>query len=533
MIKIEFQKFLSGYMLKKFTIGLLFTAIFIAADMLSYIEPIGQLNITPWNPPAAIEVLFLYWGGIIWTIWVYVTLCLSDEVVRNTPLLTPASFIGNAVLVVCYATIAEMLRFFLRKNLRANDRMQLLKLGLVLVGGAAITSIMYVSIQTYLESLPMVEFGRAIHRFFVGDLLGFMVVLPLAFVVTDERRFVQFKVMLSSTFFWILMALIVVCMYLIDSMPSESLMKYFFLFFFLAGLAAATYSLPGATFAAALIQVLLVYSTHDMGNEWSLLMDMQMVMLALALTALIIGWVVDERMHAEQRLRDGFQLVAAGELAGSLAHELHQPLSALSAYAESAKMLIEQADSTPHHLSTVNEVMQKIVNETIRAKDIVKGLRAYFTGGASHLQQTSISDLIDDCLSRHKDQFESLKIGLVKRIGHQTDTVMIDAVQIGTALSNLLKNALEASTQGMTVTVETQETSPQWLSIRVQDQGKLLNADVVDHIFRPLFTQKKNGLGLGLSISKSLIENNGGYLQYLSTPVKSFEILLPIDKQHK
>lgn len=107
------------------------------------------------------------------------------------------------------------------------------------------------------------------------------------------------------------------------------------------------------------------------------------------------------------------------------------------------------------------------------------------------------------------------------------------AVQIGTALSNLLKNALEASKQGMTVTVRTQEIQSHWIVICVMDQGEPLTTDTADQIFRPFYTQKTDGLGLGLSISKSLIENNGGILRFVNTPIKSFEILLPLDKLYK
>ena len=68
------------------------------------------------------------------------------------------------------------------------------------------------------------------------------------------------------------------------------------------------------------------------------------------------------------------------------------------------------------------------------------------------------------------------------------------------------------------------------LSIRVLDQGPRLVDDVVEQVFRPFYTQKKDGLGLGLSVSKSLVENNGGVLRYLDQPTKCFEIILPSER---
>jgi signal transduction histidine kinase len=235
---------------------------------------------------------------------------------------------------------------------------------------------------------------NAMHRFFIGDLLGFFVVLPLVFVATDVRRRAQYRAMFGSRMFWFLLALLAACLWLIFSLPMEQQMKYFFSLFFILALLAATYSLPGATFAAALIQLPLVFSTSQVGVDSSVLMDMQIVMLTLSLTGLIIGMVVDERMRAEQKLRDSLQLIAAGELAGALAHELHQPMSALSAYSESAMMLLHEADRDPSRLDKAKEVLTKVVSETLRASDIVRGLRSYFIGGASNLQKVSARKIV-------------------------------------------------------------------------------------------------------------------------------------------
>lgn len=74
--------------MNKFTKALLFSCLLIAVDKLSYIHPIGDLNITPWNPPAALDVLFLYWAGAAWVVWLFVTLGLADVLVRDIPFFT-------------------------------------------------------------------------------------------------------------------------------------------------------------------------------------------------------------------------------------------------------------------------------------------------------------------------------------------------------------------------------------------------------------------------------------------------------------
>jgi signal transduction histidine kinase len=500
----------------------------VAVDRLSYIHPIGGLNITPWNPPAALEVLFLFLVGNTWMTWVYLTLGVSDWVVRGTLWLSPAVLLGNAVLVVCYACIALSLRWVLGRQAALRNRQDVMWLGGIIVCGALLTALAYVGMQTGLGVLAAQDFWRAAHRFFVGDLLGLMVLLPLFFVASDKRRHAQYLYMFRSVLFWALMLGLVLCMGLIFSLPTAAQMKYFFSLFFVLGLMAATYSLPGATLVAALIQLPLVFSATQTGVQSADLMDMQIVMLTLSLTGLIIGTVVDERLRTEARLHDSLQLVAAGELAGSLAHELHQPMSALSAYAESALMLTEHASpQTTEQQAQFKHLLRRIVDETWRASDIVRGLRSYFISGVSTLQKVEVQGLVDECISRVTKKAEQAQVQLDTLYLQQVTHVMVDRVQISTAIGNLLKNAIDVSEAGMRVTVRV-SNDKHMLSIGVIDQAHLLEDDVVDQVFRPFFSSKKDGLGLGLSVSQSLVENNGGVLRYQAQPDKCFEILLPL-----
>ena len=514
-------------MIRRIAIALIFSCVFIAVDRFSYIYPLGGLNITPWNPPAAVEVLFLFLVGNIWMTWVYITLGLADWWVRGTLFLSPTVLLGNAVLVLCYACIALCLRWALGAQAALRDRREVVWLGVVIVCGALFTAGAYVGTQIGVGALGTQDFWGAAHRFFVGDLLGLMVWLPLFFVARDKRRHRQYVHMLRSRLFWVLMLGLVVCMWLIFSLPIADQMKYFFSLFFVLGLVAATYSLPGATLVAALIQVPLVFSTMHAGVQPAGLMDMQIVMLTLSLTGLIIGTVVDERMRAEERLRDSLQLVAAGELAGSLAHELHQPMSALTAYAESALLLEAQRHQGMEVRDTLNQTLRRIVDETLRATHIVKGLRSFFTSGVSALQHVDARSLIEDGMARVQDKAHKAQVQLQASYPTEPIPLVVDPVQISTALSNVLRNAIEASPKGGTVSVKLSLEKNHTASIRVIDQGPLLTPDEADQVFRPFYSQKKEGLGLGLSVSQSLVDNNEGILRYQDKPEKCFQILLP------
>jgi signal transduction histidine kinase len=507
--------------------ALLFSLAFFAIDWLSYIHPLGHLNITPWNPPAAVEVLFLFSAGISWMAWVYITLAISDWLVRGSFIFSPAVVLGNAMLVLCYAGIAASLRSVLHGKAHLRDPIEVGSVTLITLVGALVTGCLYISLQTTIGALQASDFWTALHRFIVGDLLGLMIALPLFFVATDRRRKQQYRRMFRARSFQALMVGLLVCMGFIFSLPLAQQMKYFFSLFFVIGLIAAAHSLPGATLASALVQLPLVFSATRVGTMPETLLDMQILMLTLSLTGLIIGTVVDERMRAEERLRETLQLVAAGELAGSLAHELHQPMSALSAYAESALLLQAQQEQGRDVRDTLNQTLRRIVDETLRATRIVKGLRSFFTSGVSALQEVDAQTLIEDGLARVQGKADQAQVQLQGRYPDTRIALVVDPVQIGTALGNLLKNAIEASPAGATVWVELSLEKHHTASICVLDSGPLLTADEADQIFRPFYSQKKEGLGLGLSVSQSLVDNNDGILRYQDTPEKCFQMLLP------
>lgn len=508
--------------------ALVFSIVYILVDALSFIHPVGQLNITPWNPPAALLVLFIGWRGVGAMPWAYLTLLVSDEVVRASPPLSGQVLLGNAVLVLCYAGVARALSGWWRARAAASQRRQIAGMSLIVACGALFTGAVYIGLLHALGLMPEVSYLDALYRFFIGDLLGMMVPLPLAFLLLDARRGEAFLALLRQPSFWGLLSLLLLCLALILALPQDERLQYFFPVFLIVGVLAVTHSLPGASLACLLVQLLLVYSaSHDrLGLDF--LLDMQWVILTLNLTGLLIGTVVEERREAEERLRESLQLVAAGQLAGALAHELHQPLSALNAYAASA-LLLGRGDvpgSAAGSTARLDQVLHHIADETARASEVVRSLRRYFTAGESRLQRVSVESLVNDCLQRWHTQAQQAGVVLHCELS-ALPPLHVDPVQMGTALGNLLKNAIEASQRGQTVSVLGRWRESGWVELRVCDEGTPLSAAEARQVFRPFYSDKLHGLGLGLSISRSLVENNGGRLIYDNQPQKSFVMLLP------
>ena len=534
-------------------LGLIFSLTYVLVDRMSYIHPIGDLNITPWNPPAALQVLFLSVMGHRWFIWVYLSLCCSDVLVRHSDLSAASVWLGNLLLVACYTLISLSLRAAYRGVPRLASRRAVAMLCLILLAGALCTALAYVSLQTLLGPLRPGEYSNALFRFFVGDLLGMLVLLPLGFLLVQRTTRGQILVMFQSPSFWVLAALLGICLAAILMLPDDLRVRYFFPLFFAMGLMAAAHSLSGAAMTSNLIQIPLVISSAQSGGSPELLLELQIMMLTLHLTGLIIGTLVDERVRTQERLQDSLQLAAAGELAGSLAHELHQPLNALNAYAESAMLQAEQIRLERHRQT--DEVLQAdpvggsdhtkqlvfnsglelertlglIADETQRASGIVRSLRTFFTSGAASIREVDPIQLCLDSLKRLEVIARTSEVSLQCSSVGTIPKIYVDEVQVGTAITNLVKNAIQASSRTQSVEVRVLRSSQTLLEIRVIDEGPRLEIDEVDPLFRPFVSGKKDGLGLGLSISRSLIENNGGTLDYESTPEKCFVIKLYLE----
>lgn len=512
-----------------FPLAIAYSCLFTFIDWMSYVHPFGDLNITPWNPPAALEVLLLTWRGISWTPWVYLTLAFSDWLIRDSSILSASVIIGNLVLVVCYTTISRILSTITRRKPYLYGREDVAKLCAVSVMGAALTAFSYISTQTLIGNVTQDEFFEATYRFFVGDLLGFIVILPLFLLLIDQRRRQQFTFMFHQRSFWILIFGLFACIGFVFSLPIDQQATYFFPFFFAVGLIGAAHSLPGATLAAAFVQIPLIWSATQAGVAPSTLIDMQIVMLTLSLTGLIIGTVVDERLKIQEELKESLQLVAAGELAGSLAHELNQPMNALNAYAESALIISSlPSDSNGEKIERLRSVLKQITHETMRASDIVRGLRSFFIDGASSMLRSDINLLATDCCELLNAHSKKHNVDLIFVDSEENLFSVIDQTQLRTALGNVIKNAIEAAGVDKVI-VKVQRAAGGRVEILVFDTGTLLNSVEEEKIFKPFFSTKKSGLGLGLSISKALIENNDGSLEYFVSPQKHFRISLPVD----
>jgi PAS domain S-box-containing protein len=203
------------------------------------------------------------------------------------------------------------------------------------------------------------------------------------------------------------------------------------------------------------------------------------------------------------------RLAAAGEMAAALAHELHQPLSAIRNYARASQMLM--------HSTASDELMNKVEHEAARAADVVQRLRDFFRGGASRLERISVRRLIEGALEPMREGSMRHHITLDTAITNDDVELLVDRVQIETVLHSLVGNAIEAiaSTSGGERRIRVAATGADsgWVRLSVVDSGPGINPAIVDRLFEPFTTTKPTGIGLGLAMSRSMVEAHGGELE--------------------
>jgi two-component system sensor kinase FixL len=238
--------------------------------------------------------------------------------------------------------------------------------------------------------------------------------------------------------------------------------------------------------------------------------------------------MVDQRQHAEESLRQTLRLAAAGEMAGAIAHEINQPLTAVTNYGRSAQMLLERDYTGPPQLSNI---ILKIIAEAERAAEIVRRLRDFFRAGTTRLQAVSIEDLmmavrrIADSATRGRDI--SVEVDHLASV----QPLYIDQLQIEVVLRNLIANAVESvvgsGRQGGRIRIAVETHDDRHVRIVVADNGPGISTANRESLFEPFVSGKPTGMGLGLAVSRAIAQAHGGALEAPAVAHGEFHLVLP------
>ena len=505
-----------------------FAPCYVLLDWVSYIHPLGPFNITPWNPQPALAVVWMLFGGLSHAPAVFLTIALADVVVRQAPGGHAVTLLTALLLTCGYGVIAWALRRTLRPRPNLYSLRQLTLFIGVVVPATAVIAMAFIAVLYAFGKLQDVSVTSAWLRFWVGDAVGVLVTAPLLLVVTDAEQRRSFRSLALRGETYLQMGLVVAAIWLIFKGLGGDPSHHVYLLFLPLIWVALRNGLTGAIIAVGLVQLGVVVGIHHHSLEALPVIELQALVAALTLTALYLGVMVDERQRATEGLAQSLRLAAAGEMAGAIAHEVNQPLTALANYGHSGQLLIAAGRT-----AELSGVIEKMLAEAQRASEIVRRLRNFFREGTTRLESVQVASLLESA----KLVGQGMKAGLDLRVETRAEAglsnIYVDRLQVDLVLRNLVANAVEAIASlphpGARVALSAERHDAQHVRIVVTDSGPGMSPERREKVFEPFVSGKSTGMGLGLAVSRAIVEAHGGSLENRSGAHGEFHLVLPVD----
>jgi PAS domain S-box-containing protein len=273
----------------------------------------------------------------------------------------------------------------------------------------------------------------------------------------------------------------------------------------------------------------------------SALVTAQSVMMADESCFLIVMRDVTDRHRAEIELSTQraelahlSRVALLGELSAAFAHELNQPLAAIMANARAGQRLLARE---PSDLIEVSSILEDIVSDDRRAGEVIRRLQALLVRGELQLQPLDINGLVSEVVQLIHSELIRREVLVQTRLAEELPRVPADRVQVQQVLMNLLVNACDAMggqpREERIVTIVTGETLGKEVKVSVVDQGPGLPLGKEEQVFEPFFTSKSHGLGLGLSICRTIVTAHGGALWGVNNPDRGATFHLVLRARHE
>jgi len=240
---------------------------------------------------------------------------------------------------------------------------------------------------------------------------------------------------------------------------------------------------------------------------------------AILVQALLIAWLIHERQYrrrAERTARETFselaqvnRMATAGELSATIAHEVGQPLTAVAAMASAALRWLSRESPD---IGKARDALDKVVAASHHASDVLTNVRAMFGKDTQEKTPTDVNELIQSVLGLVYIDLRKHSIETQMSLGEQLPLVIVNEVQLRQVILNLVMNAIEAmnAAEPRVLSIKSESTEHNSIRVSIEDTGSGIDPSQANRVFKPLFTTKARGMGMGLAICRSIIESHGG-----------------------
>jgi two-component system, LuxR family, sensor kinase FixL len=497
-------------------VGIGYLAIYVLLDWISFIEPYGPVDITTWNPGTGLSLaLGLLFGRRMIPLLFLVPL-LSDLILNQAPV--PWGLELSFVALIGAGYSAALL-FLLRPSLKFDPGLSSMR-DLVLLMIAALVSTAFVA-SSYVAAtilaglLPPNDFAAAAFRYWVGDMIGIMVVTPFVLIVLTHTHVLRASFETVLQFAAIIGALAIMFGY-----AEEQRFQLFYVLFLPIVWMAVRTGAQGVTLGLLITQLGIIAGVTVFPVFGHDVLAFQVLMLILTTTGLIAGELVTERRRTEFQLRlhreslaRVAQLGGMGELTVAIAHELNQPLMAARTY---TRLVEDAVSSGDEDRAMVADTAKKAVAQVERAAEVVRSLRALIRLDSSNRSVYSVERIINETLALCQPDLDRISASARVVTASDLPPVKVDILQIEQVLLNLLHNSIDALGEAVTVNpailIEASAAGADFVETSVKDNGPGFPPDLLSNSFLPFLSTKAEGLGIGLSLCKSIVEAHGGRL---------------------
>jgi len=525
-------------------------ALYLGLEWLSFLHEHDGLPVTPWNPALGLMFAVIILKGTAYGLVLFVSVLLAAVMVLGSALGWPTLLLVAAIVAASYTGVAGVVRDLLRlstPHFHTRDMVVVIAGG---IAGAVIASTSLGIGRLLIRPLDWSEALTTAGLSILGDVIGIAVVTPLvlrAYRHRDRLKSVPPEVLFE---FGGYSGVILIALGIIMRPDQPFGQGLFYLLFVPVVVAAVRHGIDGACAALTIAQLGLVGFLHLYGFDLTRFAEYQLLMLVMTVTVLLVGAVVSERDAADEAARDAARrlqdmqneaartarLNLVSGMAAALAHEISQPMTAARALARSVSRLLDAEDGD--RARAVRNV-QSMVEQIDHAAAVVRRMREFLRRGEPDARSVDVPDAVADALALVQPLAGSEGIAIIEPSGGMAlPPVVGDPVQIQQVIINLVRNGIDAikesaRTDGwIAVTIEPASEGAA-VEIAISDNGIGIAPDRVDTIFDPLSTTKADGLGLGLSICKMIVQAHGGRIRVHQTSPEGTEVRfsLPVAKR--
>ena len=475
-----------------------------------------ELGITLWSPDDGLSILLLMEGAKFFP-FVFGGAVLADVLISHVQHGIYAAGLAEFALALVYLGIAVALRDILNFSPKRTDLANVLVMLAGVPFGAVLSSLVYCGVLYLTGSLPSDQFASALRPFWVGDTVGIIAILAAGTAVftllSNPRWSWRADQSLNWSVFIISSCLVFALLHRVSGAYAYHLFYLLFLPIIWMGMRTGY---VGVAIALLLTQTAFFMVASHMGFNDNDFEEFQILMLVLSITGLILGAAVTERERANHKLREQqAELVrisahaTAGAMGMQLAHELSQPLSTVATYAVAARRML-QSGSAPE---PVIDALTKAEAESQRTRQMLERIRDLVSVGRLEPRPVNLIDAALKIRALVIEDSNARGVDIAVENHRPSPLVKADPVGIEQILNNIVGNAVDAAAErgdGRGLVVIRVLDRDDWAIVQVDDNGPGVAPEMAGCLFEPYQTSKLRGMGLGLSLSREIVEQHKG-----------------------